>query len=161
MAFSPDGRYIYVGNCADEDFSILKVDRHRPSPIPASGSRWRPSGIGAGGPRQPLPRCMVHVPAHAVMRRVSFPPTAPARTAPSTLRVRTGFRSTGFHHAGRGARHRERHRPLCRRCCPEHRDLVGCRPARVAVAVLAVPGPGVLPCVAFTASSSNLWPPPL
>jgi DNA-binding beta-propeller fold protein YncE len=26
MAFSPDGRYLYVGNYADQDFSILKVD---------------------------------------------------------------------------------------------------------------------------------------
>ena len=26
MAFTPDGRYIYVGNYADQDFSILKVD---------------------------------------------------------------------------------------------------------------------------------------
>jgi DNA-binding beta-propeller fold protein YncE len=26
LAFSPDGRYIYVGNFADQDFSILKVD---------------------------------------------------------------------------------------------------------------------------------------
>ena len=25
-AFSPDGSYIYVGNYADQDFSILKVD---------------------------------------------------------------------------------------------------------------------------------------
>jgi DNA-binding beta-propeller fold protein YncE len=25
MAFTPDGRYIYVGNYADQDFSILKV----------------------------------------------------------------------------------------------------------------------------------------
>lgn len=26
MAFTPDGKYLYVGNYADEDFSILKVD---------------------------------------------------------------------------------------------------------------------------------------
>jgi DNA-binding beta-propeller fold protein YncE len=26
MAFSPDGKYLYVGNYADQDFSILKVD---------------------------------------------------------------------------------------------------------------------------------------
>lgn len=26
IAFTPDGRYIYVGNAADQDFSILKVD---------------------------------------------------------------------------------------------------------------------------------------
>ena len=26
MCFSPDGRYLYVGNYLDQDFSILKVD---------------------------------------------------------------------------------------------------------------------------------------
>ena len=38
--FTPDGRYLLVGNYLDQDFSILKVDGTT-SPTPASASRCR------------------------------------------------------------------------------------------------------------------------
>jgi DNA-binding beta-propeller fold protein YncE len=41
IAFSPDGRYIYVGNYADEDFSILKVDG---TDVTNTGKRFKAAG---------------------------------------------------------------------------------------------------------------------
>jgi DNA-binding beta-propeller fold protein YncE len=41
MAFSPDGRYLYVGNYADQDFSILKVDGTN---VTNTGKRFRSGG---------------------------------------------------------------------------------------------------------------------
>jgi DNA-binding beta-propeller fold protein YncE len=41
MAFSPDGRYLYVGNYADQDFSILKVDGTN---VTNTGKRFKSGG---------------------------------------------------------------------------------------------------------------------
>ena len=41
IVFSPDGRYIYVGNFADQDFSILKVDG---SKVTNTGKRFKSQG---------------------------------------------------------------------------------------------------------------------
>jgi DNA-binding beta-propeller fold protein YncE len=41
MAFSPDGRYLYVGNYADQDFSILKVDGTK---VTNTGKRFKSGG---------------------------------------------------------------------------------------------------------------------
>jgi DNA-binding beta-propeller fold protein YncE len=41
MAFSPDGRYLYVGNNADQDFSILKVDG---TSVTNTGKRFKSGG---------------------------------------------------------------------------------------------------------------------
>ncbi len=41
MAFTPDGRYIYVGNYADQDFSILKVDGTN---VANTGKRFKVQG---------------------------------------------------------------------------------------------------------------------
>ncbi len=41
MAFSPDGRYLYVGNNADQDFSILKVDGTN---VTNTGKRFKSGG---------------------------------------------------------------------------------------------------------------------
>ena len=41
IAFTPDGRYLYVGNYADQDFSILKVDG---SSIINTGKRFKAGG---------------------------------------------------------------------------------------------------------------------
>jgi DNA-binding beta-propeller fold protein YncE len=41
IAFTPDGRYIYVGNYADQDFSILKVDGTN---VVNTGKRFKVSG---------------------------------------------------------------------------------------------------------------------
>ncbi len=41
MAFSPDGRYLYVGNYADQDFSILKVDGDK---VVNTGKRFKAGG---------------------------------------------------------------------------------------------------------------------
>ncbi len=41
MAFSPDGRYLYVGNNADQDFSILKVDGGN---VTNTGKRFKSGG---------------------------------------------------------------------------------------------------------------------
>ncbi len=65
MAFSPDGRYLYVGNYADQDFSILKVDGTN---VTNTGKRFkvgRPSGIDADGA------------VRLDVRTFSSPPTAP------------------------------------------------------------------------------------
>ena len=39
--FSPDGRYIYVGNFTDKDFSILKVDG---TDVTDTGKRFKVPG---------------------------------------------------------------------------------------------------------------------
>ena len=49
MAFTPDGRYMYVGNYADQDFSILKVDGTNVVEHRASVQGARPPGIDADG----------------------------------------------------------------------------------------------------------------
>jgi DNA-binding beta-propeller fold protein YncE len=41
IAFSPDGRYLYVGNYADQDFSILKVDGTN---VTNTGKRFKSGG---------------------------------------------------------------------------------------------------------------------
>jgi DNA-binding beta-propeller fold protein YncE len=41
MAFSPDGRYLYVGNYAEQDFSILKVDGTN---VTNTGKRFKSGG---------------------------------------------------------------------------------------------------------------------
>ena len=41
MGFSPDGRYLYVGNYADQDFSILKVDG---TTVTNTGKRFKAGG---------------------------------------------------------------------------------------------------------------------
>jgi DNA-binding beta-propeller fold protein YncE len=41
IAFSPDGRYLYVGNYADQDFSILKVEGGN---VTNTGKRFRSGG---------------------------------------------------------------------------------------------------------------------
>ena len=41
MAFSPDGQYLYVGNYADQDFSILKVDGTK---VTNTGKRLKSGG---------------------------------------------------------------------------------------------------------------------
>jgi DNA-binding beta-propeller fold protein YncE len=41
VAFSPDGRYIYAGNYADQDFSILKVDGTK---VTDTGKRFKAQG---------------------------------------------------------------------------------------------------------------------
>jgi DNA-binding beta-propeller fold protein YncE len=41
IAFSPDGRYLYVGNYADQDFSILKVDG---TDVTNTGKRFKSGG---------------------------------------------------------------------------------------------------------------------
>ncbi len=41
LAFSPDGRYLYVGNYADQDFSILKVDGTN---VVNTGKRFKAGG---------------------------------------------------------------------------------------------------------------------
>jgi len=41
IAFTPDGRYLYVGNYADQDFSILKVDG---TSITNTGKRFKSGG---------------------------------------------------------------------------------------------------------------------
>jgi DNA-binding beta-propeller fold protein YncE len=41
IAFSPDGKYLYVGNYAEEDFSILKVDG---ATVTDTGKRFRSGG---------------------------------------------------------------------------------------------------------------------
>jgi DNA-binding beta-propeller fold protein YncE len=41
IAFSPDGRYLYVGNYADQDFSILKVDG---TSVTNTGRRFKSGG---------------------------------------------------------------------------------------------------------------------
>ena len=41
MGFSPDGRYLYVGNYADQDFSILKVDGTN---VTNTGKRFKSGG---------------------------------------------------------------------------------------------------------------------
>jgi len=41
MGFSPDGRYLYVGNYADQDFSILKVDG---TEVTNTGKRFKAGG---------------------------------------------------------------------------------------------------------------------
>jgi DNA-binding beta-propeller fold protein YncE len=41
MAFTPDGRYLYVGNYADQDFSILKVDG---TTVTNTGKRFKVPG---------------------------------------------------------------------------------------------------------------------
>jgi DNA-binding beta-propeller fold protein YncE len=41
IAFTPDGRYIYVGNFADQDFSILRVDG---SDVTNTGKRFKVPG---------------------------------------------------------------------------------------------------------------------
>jgi DNA-binding beta-propeller fold protein YncE len=41
IAFTPDGRYLYVGNYADQDFSILKVDGNS---ITNTGKRFKAGG---------------------------------------------------------------------------------------------------------------------
>jgi DNA-binding beta-propeller fold protein YncE len=41
IAFSPDGRYLYVGNYTDQDFSILKVDG---TTITNTGKRFKAGG---------------------------------------------------------------------------------------------------------------------
>jgi DNA-binding beta-propeller fold protein YncE len=41
LAFSPDGRYLYVGNYADQDFSILKVDG---TTVTDTGKRFKAGG---------------------------------------------------------------------------------------------------------------------
>jgi DNA-binding beta-propeller fold protein YncE len=41
MAFSPDGEYLYVGNYADQDFSILKVDGTN---VTNTGKRFKSGG---------------------------------------------------------------------------------------------------------------------
>jgi DNA-binding beta-propeller fold protein YncE len=41
MGFSPDGRYLYVGNYADQDFSILKVDG---TSVTNTGKRFKSGG---------------------------------------------------------------------------------------------------------------------
>lgn len=41
IAFTPDGRYIYVGNAADQDFSILKVDGTQ---VTNTGKRFKAGG---------------------------------------------------------------------------------------------------------------------
>ncbi len=41
MAFSPDGQYLYVGNYADQDFSILKVDGTK---VTNTGKRFKSGG---------------------------------------------------------------------------------------------------------------------
>ena len=41
MAFSPDGQYLYVGNYADQDFSILKVDGTN---VTNTGKRFKSGG---------------------------------------------------------------------------------------------------------------------
>jgi DNA-binding beta-propeller fold protein YncE len=41
MGFSPDGRYLYVGNYADQDFSILKVDG---TTVTNTGKRFKSGG---------------------------------------------------------------------------------------------------------------------
>ena len=40
-AFTPDGRYIYVGNFTDQDFSILKVDG---TDVTDTGKRFKVPG---------------------------------------------------------------------------------------------------------------------
>ena len=42
IAFSPDGRYIYVGNYTDEDFSILKVNG---TDVTNTGKRFKVAAI--------------------------------------------------------------------------------------------------------------------
>ena len=41
IAFTPDGRYLYVGNYADQDFSILKVDGTN---VTNTGKRFKSGG---------------------------------------------------------------------------------------------------------------------
>ena len=41
MCFSPDGRYLYVGNYLDQDFSILKVDG---TEVTDTGKRFKVPG---------------------------------------------------------------------------------------------------------------------
>ena len=46
IAFTPDGRYIYVGNYSDQDFSILKVDG---TDVTNTGKRFKLEGHPASG----------------------------------------------------------------------------------------------------------------
>jgi DNA-binding beta-propeller fold protein YncE len=41
VCFSPDGRYLYVGNYLDQDFSILKVDG---TEVTDTGKRFKVPG---------------------------------------------------------------------------------------------------------------------
>ena len=41
VAFTPDGRYIYVGNYMDKDFSILRVDGTK---VTDTGKRFKVPG---------------------------------------------------------------------------------------------------------------------
>ena len=49
-AFTPDGRYIYVGNYADQDFSILKVDG---TEVTDTGKRFKAEGHPASARMSP------------------------------------------------------------------------------------------------------------
>jgi DNA-binding beta-propeller fold protein YncE len=49
-AFTPDGRYIYVGNFADQDFSILKVDG---TEVTNTGKRFKAEGHPASARMSP------------------------------------------------------------------------------------------------------------
>src|SRR3984885_7167687 len=48
IAFTPDGRYIYVGNYEDQDFSILKVNG---SNVVDTGKRFKVGGHPASARR--------------------------------------------------------------------------------------------------------------
>ena len=50
VAFSPDGRYIYAGNYADQDFSILKVDG---TTVTDTGKRFKAQGHPASAQMGP------------------------------------------------------------------------------------------------------------
>ena len=41
VCFTPDGRYVYVGNSLDQDFSILRVDG---TEVTDTGKRFKVSG---------------------------------------------------------------------------------------------------------------------
>ena len=41
VCFTPDGRYLYVGNCLDQDFSILEVEG---TEVTHTGKRFKVSG---------------------------------------------------------------------------------------------------------------------
>jgi DNA-binding beta-propeller fold protein YncE len=50
-AFTPDGRYLYVGNYLDQDFSILRVDGKK---ITDTGKRFKVPGHPASARMSPL-----------------------------------------------------------------------------------------------------------
>ena len=73
VAFTPDGKYVYVGNYSDRDFSILRVDRNK---VADTGKHFKvpgqPGPVRMSPHRRTLSPSRLVMPATASVAGIAF-----------------------------------------------------------------------------------------